>query len=439
MQPLSINNTEKSSIAQYIRKHDTAVLTIMFTDIQGFTDITEEIGDELAVKLRSQHDKILTDIIQKNDAGLVIKFIGDAVMAVFAEPSAAIDKSVKIQNSIARFNLEDNNLPAIKVRVGLHMGQVTVEDTVELDIFGRHVNRASRIESLAQGGQILMSYSVFDSAEGWVVAQKNISSQKHGLYELKGIKGPVQVFEVYDPKLTTPHTPTKGKVKEGSKKKTVIMATLSAVVAITMLLFFQWYKDVELRLESFYPQDMRLANNTKLTLAGNETDASRLVTNELEPGKHLVYYAVGKNLRYYSVIELKRGDNQLKPNFNEWRLPSLSYRLNATDTETTSYNKQKKISYFELNGNSVITKVAELSITVTRDFSGENISNNLIITITHDGQRLHEEKIVIQQAVDNGIERRPKQVIKASSQFSYELGIYTGKGAVDVSMLGAFN
>lgn len=223
----------------------------MFTDIEGFTDLTEEMGDKLAAELRSQHDKILTDIIQENDSGLVIKYIGDAIMAVFAEPSAAIAKSVQIQNSIARFNLKDNGLPAIKIRIGLHMGQVTIEDNVELDIFGRHVNRAARIESLAQGGQILMSYSVFDSAQGWVVAQKNLGYKQHGLYELKGIEGPVQIFEVFDPKLTKPQTPTKGKIKEGSYKKTATMATISAFFAMSLLLMFQWYKDVELRLGDF--------------------------------------------------------------------------------------------------------------------------------------------------------------------------------------------
>ena len=126
MQSLNINNQEQSSIAQYIKEHDTAVLTVMFTDIQGFTEITEEKGDQLATELRSKHDKILTDIIQKNNAGLVIKFIGDAVMAVFAEPSAAIDKSIQIQNAIEEFNQQENDLPSIKIRIGLHMGQVTV-------------------------------------------------------------------------------------------------------------------------------------------------------------------------------------------------------------------------------------------------------------------------------------------------------------------------
>ena len=268
MQSLNINNQEQSSIAQYIKEHDTAVLTVMFTDIQGFTEITEEKGDQLATELRSKHDKILTDIIQKNNAGLVIKFIGDAVMAVFAEPSAAIDKSIQIQNAIEEFNQQENDLPSIKIRIGLHMGQVTVEENVQIDVFGRHVNRAARIESLAQGGQILMSYSVFDSAQGWFVAQKNIASVEHGLYQLKGIKGSVQIFEVYDPRATKPVTPSKGKITTKSTKTKLVTGILSAIVTVLIVFTLQWYQAVELRLESFYPENMRLAVSNKL---GNKT------------------------------------------------------------------------------------------------------------------------------------------------------------------------
>jgi class 3 adenylate cyclase len=346
MQSLNINNQEQSSIAQYIKEHDTAVLTVMFTDIQGFTEITEEKRDQLATELRSKHDKILTDIIQKNNAGLVIKFIGDAVMAVFAELSAAIDKSIQIQNAIEEFNQQENDLPSIKIRIGLHMGQVTVEENVQIDVFGRHVNRAARIESLAQGGQILMSYSVFDSAQGWFVAQKNIASVEHGLYQLKGIKGSVQIFEFYDPRATKPVTPSKGKIKTKSTKTKLVAGFLSAIATVLIVFKLKWYQTVELRLESFYPENMRLADNSKLTLAGNQEDASRLVTNEMDPGPHLIYYPVGENLRYYAELDLNRGLNQLKPTFKEWRLPSAQYRLTDDQLDTTTYTHTRNLKFY---------------------------------------------------------------------------------------------
>ena len=118
---------------------------------------------------------------------------------------------------------------------------------------------------------------------------------------------------------------------------------------------------------------MRLADNTKLTLAGKKTDTSRLVTNELAPGKQVIYYTVGKNFRYYTEIELKRGANQIKPNFKEWRLPSLSYRLDRDELENSIYTKNKNFSYLELKGVELKEYSAELSIKVKRNSANEQI------------------------------------------------------------------
>jgi len=439
MQSLNINNQEQSSIAQYIKEHDTAVLTVMFTDIQGFTEITEEKGDQLATELRSKHDKILTDIIQKNNAGLVIKFIGDAVMAVFAEPSAAIDKSIQIQNAIEEFNQQENDLPSIKIRIGLHMGQVTVEENVQIDVFGRHVNRAARIESLAQGGQILMSYSVFDSAQGWFVAQKNIASVEHGLYQLKGIKGSVQIFEVYDPRATKPVTPSKGKITTKSTKTKLVTGILSAIVTVLIVFTLQWYQAVELRLESFYPENMRLADNSKLTLAGNQEDASRLVTNEMDPGPHLIYYPVGKNLRYYAELDLNRGLNQLKPTFKEWRLPSAQYRLTDDQLDTTTYTHTRNLKFYIQENQRMVEKNAQFAITVKRKIADEDIANTILITIVHDKKTILDEELSIDQQTMSKIKRLPKKTLWRSDLFDYQLDLYTAKGSIDISILGVFN
>ena len=308
METLSINDQEQQSLDHYIKSHNTAVLTIMFTDIEGYTQITEEQGDQIANELREKHDSILKGVIEKNDVGLILKFIGDAVMAIFAEPSAAIERAIKIQESIRKFNQQNNALPDIKVRIGLHMGQITIEDNVQTDIFGRHVNRAARIEGLAKGGQILMSYSVFDSAQGWIISQSEIDNINHGFYQLKGISSPVEIFEVFEKEITTPETPTKGKIKNHSLIKKLLTGASALIFGVLLTFFIQQYKKVELYLENFYPENMYLSDNKKLTLAGKSKDTSRLVTNTLTSGHHLIYYAVGKNLRYYSEIDLKRGE-----------------------------------------------------------------------------------------------------------------------------------
>ena len=150
------------------------------------------------------------ETIEEGGAGMVIKFIGDAVMAVFSEPSAAVERSLLIQKRIHEFNLADHEYDQLAVRIGLHMGQVAVEENIQADVFGRHVNRAARIESMASGGQIYMSYTVFDSAKGWLEAHNELVWTLHGAYFLKGIDKPVEIYEVCDPAITQPCPPAKG-------------------------------------------------------------------------------------------------------------------------------------------------------------------------------------------------------------------------------------
>ncbi|MFH1706377.1 MAG: adenylate/guanylate cyclase domain-containing protein [Planctomycetota bacterium] len=192
---------ELAGVDSYRRRKDTAVLTIMFTDIKGFTRITEERGDAYANDLRRWHDAIVTAAIEEDGAGHVVKHIGDAVMAVFSEPSSAVHKAMAIQRRLAAANREHPDQEPILVRIGLHMGQVTTENTVDLDVFGRHVNRASRVEGPADGGQVFLTYAIFDSARGWLngAEDETIAWHLHGDYFVKGITEPLAISDFLIP------------------------------------------------------------------------------------------------------------------------------------------------------------------------------------------------------------------------------------------------
>src|SRR5271170_1220617 len=146
---LPIDQSELNLVDGFRQSRNTSVLTIMFTDIQGFTRLTEERGDGFSNEVRRTHDGILVPVIERDGAGRVIKHIGDAVMAVFSEPSTAVARSLEIQEALRQYNAAHSDKPPLLVRIGLHMGQVTVEDKMNMDVFGRHVNRASRVEGLA--------------------------------------------------------------------------------------------------------------------------------------------------------------------------------------------------------------------------------------------------------------------------------------------------
>ena len=198
--PLELTHQELSSIEQYRQRRQTSVLVILFTDLKGFTDIAERRGDRHAVELLHRHDEIVIKAVEEGGAGLVVKHIGDSVMAVFSEPSTAVERALRIQAEAAAFNEAHPECEPIGIRIGIHLGQVAVENQTQLDLFGRHVNRASRVEALADAGQIFLTYPVFDSARGWLRAQagRELGWKLHGSYFLKGVQEPVEIYEVCD-------------------------------------------------------------------------------------------------------------------------------------------------------------------------------------------------------------------------------------------------
>lgn len=229
---------EVKRIDEFRQEKDTSVLVVMFTDLKGSTEIAELRGEDYANKLRKRHNDILLEIIERNRQGLYIKNIGDAIMAVFSEPSVAVERALEIQRALYFHNKKNPSDQNIIVRIGLHMGQVAVEDKTSPDVFGRHVNRAARIESLAGGGHVFISYSVYDSAKGWI-KDENIHFTKHGDYLVKGIPEPIQIFEAFEIGITTPKPPSISPVKSKKSKRIILLLVLVCVlIGVITYLFF---------------------------------------------------------------------------------------------------------------------------------------------------------------------------------------------------------
>ena len=135
-------------------------LTILFTDLRGSTRIYREIGDAPAFGLVMSHFYILRDAIAE-EGGAIVKNIGDAVMAVFREPTAALRAILRAQRALARPPAgAGQNLPArpLALKVGIHYGPcIAVTLNERLDYFGTTVNAASRLVELSNGTDVVMS------------------------------------------------------------------------------------------------------------------------------------------------------------------------------------------------------------------------------------------------------------------------------------------
>jgi len=206
----SLSSDEVRKIEEFRKAKQTAILAILFSDIVNSTYATEKLGEQAYSKLRHLHDELFRKIMCRDNAGIIIKEIGDSFLCVFAEPSTAVLRAVEFQQAI---NLNKAHLTTqhytLTVRIGIHVGQVAVENSLALDIFGRHVNRTARIEAIANGGQILTSLSVWENAVGWIKDsnQDKIGWRSHGKTRLKGVEEKVEIFEFFSKEYPKPTHP----------------------------------------------------------------------------------------------------------------------------------------------------------------------------------------------------------------------------------------
>ena len=164
--------------------------TILFTDVEGSTALTERLGDAKARELLREHEGVVREAL-KAHGGSEVKTMGDGFMASFGSATKALECAIAIQRAFAERN--DSAEEPIKVRIGLNAGEPIAEDDPggRGDLFGTAVNLAARIAAKAEGGEILASNVVRE-----LVAGKDFLFADRGETELRGFEDPVRLYEV---------------------------------------------------------------------------------------------------------------------------------------------------------------------------------------------------------------------------------------------------
>jgi class 3 adenylate cyclase len=121
----------------------------MFTDLEQSTSMVNELGEREAYRVVSRHNDLLREQF-RTYRGHEAKRIGDGFLVLFASARDGMNCAVAIQRSLAK---ESSN-GRIRVRIGLHIGEVLWDDN---DIFGSAVNFAARVSAQANGGEVLIS------------------------------------------------------------------------------------------------------------------------------------------------------------------------------------------------------------------------------------------------------------------------------------------
>jgi len=169
-----------------------AVTTFLFTDIEGSTRLWEEQPERMRPAL-ARHDALARRAVETR-RGLVVKTTGDGLHAAFGDPLDAVGAAIALQQAIGEPQGED--AVALLVRCGLHAGVVERRDN---DFFGSAVNRAARIMSAANGGQVLLSQPVADLVEPRLPA--GVTLRDLGSVRLRDLARPERIYQVVHPAL----------------------------------------------------------------------------------------------------------------------------------------------------------------------------------------------------------------------------------------------
>lgn len=170
---------------------DVKALSILFTDLQGSTQLYQRVGDFKAFETVREHFSMLRECVAAS-GGAVVKTIGDAVMAAFSEPREAAEAAVHMHRRISKVAPGD-----LALKVGLHEGPcIAVHLNERLDYFGTTVNVAARVQGKAQGGEIVLTQSSYRAPEVEKILRAAELFAVNESVELRGIEGEVPIVRL---------------------------------------------------------------------------------------------------------------------------------------------------------------------------------------------------------------------------------------------------
>jgi len=282
--------------------------TVMFTDIAGYTALmgSDEAG---ALVLLRQSRSIQKSAIARFN-GKWLKEMGDGVLAEFSTAYDSVRCAIAIQKE-AQQELE------CKIRIGIHLGDVTVEND---DIFGDGVNIASRLQSIADPGGIYISESV----QRAVSSRASIELEYLGAVYLKNVSDPVRTYYVKEDFLPVPST---GKVKNLCKKKNnkrTVFVKIAAAMAVLFALY--WF-----------------AVQGPFSNSNDETSIAVLAFTDLSPEHNQEYFSDGMSEELQNLLA---------------KIPDLKV---ISTTSSFSY-KGKNITSDQIGNDLNVTHILEGSV-----------------------------------------------------------------------------
>jgi TolB-like protein/Tfp pilus assembly protein PilF len=189
---------------------------IMFADIAGFTFMMQE-DEAFALQIKNKLSAKLKQEVAAHN-GRILDFRGDGALCSFISTIEAVKAALALQ-------LEMQINPQVPLRIGIHTGDVVTDENY---IYGDGVNLASRMESFAVPGSILISGKVYDDIKN----QKDIHTVSLGKYRLKNVKDEVEIFAVSNPGIIIPD---KNNLEGKGERAAVMKQTVTCIIVLPFI------------------------------------------------------------------------------------------------------------------------------------------------------------------------------------------------------------
>lgn len=179
---------ERERLDKLITKKFRKKRAIVFSDVCGFTQYMDKMGDLRGAALIQKHHDIVLPLIEEG-GGEVLDIMGDGVMASFPDSITATHASIAIQKGLAEYNSSVDPSDIIQVKIGINSGDIFVEKG---RVAGDVVNVSSRIQAQAAADQILVSRNVYDDISG----NEEILCRFHDNVQVKGKSDPLELYRI---------------------------------------------------------------------------------------------------------------------------------------------------------------------------------------------------------------------------------------------------
>lgn len=156
-------------------------ITILFTDIDGYTSLTEKLGDHASQAMLRVHNRIVRTALARH-GGREVKHTGDGIMAFFPAAASGVECALDIQDAVEAYNHRHDGAEPLRIAIGLNTGSPIRE---EGDLYGTAVILAARTVDLAKGGEIVVTDVVRQLTAGKRVGFEPLPpAELHGVTEV---------------------------------------------------------------------------------------------------------------------------------------------------------------------------------------------------------------------------------------------------------------